>query len=158
MRKVFHADVSYWKQPLTFSPSLAVKKIQLLFSFMLQIFDFIPLCRGQHRDYCCVSVRGADCGHVSSAEAVQSVWRASCWQWCLLPVGSTQLETLFAPVCRDIQTAGAIFLAETRMFDETHFPDRQQHFCLCIDLIEVCVDLFFDVPLTAYFCHYIVSV
>lgn len=38
MRKVFHADVSYWKQPLTFSPSLAVKKNPAVIQF--HVADF----------------------------------------------------------------------------------------------------------------------
>lgn len=67
-------------------------------------------------------------------------------------------ETLFAPVCWDIQTGGALFLAETRLLNETHFPDGQQSVRLCIDLIEMCANLFFAVPPTAYSCQYIVLV
>lgn len=109
----------------------------LLFSFLLWIFFFTLPCEGQHRGWLL-------CRWLWTCQ--QCVRRASRWQECLLPVGSAApvsdlsyliTETLFAPVCWDVQTVGALLLAET----ESSYEIRRV--CLCIDLIELCANLVF---------------
>lgn len=76
MRKVFRADVSYWKQPLTFSPSLAVKKNPAVIQFHVADFRFYSTVSRTAQRVTAVSLSEVlivDSSHVSSVGAVQSV-------------------------------------------------------------------------------------